>query len=456
MLLSIMWLVVAAVMFVVVAAAMRIQNDTLCAGYDINIISLEKGNEFTSKENIEALVKRAANGNVKGQKLSSFNLLQMEELLEQSPWVLDAELYIDNLHKLQIKIKERIPLIRIFTTHHESFYMDGLGRMIPLSDEVTMDVPVFTGYVNKKVMQHSDSVLVQNMIATANFVSKDSFWNAQVSEINIASCGKDCWEMFMIPVVGNHKVLLGDGSDITSKFHRLYLFYDQVLKNIGFDKYKTIDVQYANQVVAVKGENNKIDSIALRKNISELLEQVRNMNDAIEDAAAVPVGERYKLDSTKIDGDTISMAVSAVAAIPKTVKAGAMDHSKSIDKTEVKKESTKKEVVPAKPAVKKVVKSSETNNIGSAKKTNSTAVKNIKAREKEPVVSGTKKTVNVLEKKATPKKPELPKTTAKAKAPSKATVSKNTEKPKTSHNQKEAKVVNKTTKVVTKKVDKKS
>ena len=451
-----MWLVVATVMFVAIAAAMRIQNNTLCAGYDINISSLEKGNEFTSIKNIEALVKRSANGELKGQKLSSFNLLQMEDLLEQSPWVLDAELYIDNLHKLQIKIKERIPLARIFTTNNESFYMDGLGRIIPLSDEVTMDVPVFTGYVSKKVMQHSDSVLVQNMIATANFVVKDSFWSAQVSEINIASCGKDCWEMLMIPVVGNHKVLLGDGSDITSKFHRLYLFYDQVLKNIGFDKYKKIDVQYANQVVAVKGENNKIDSIALRKNISDLLAQVRNMNDIIENAAAVPVGERYKLDSTKMEGDTMLMAVSAVAAIPKTVKAEVTNHSKIINKTEAKKESSKEAIVPVKPSVKKVIKSKEPNHIVTTKKSSTAIGKNSKSNDKKPAVVSTKKPVNVLEKKVDNKKIEVPKSRAKKKTVLKVSALKSSEKPKTSEKQKETNTVSKSKNVQAKKANKKS
>ncbi len=114
-------------------------------------------------------------------------------------------------------------------------------------------------------MNAADSVLIQNVIATASFINGDPFWNAQVAQIDIHNCGADCWTMSMIPVVGNHKVDLGDGSDIASKFHRLYLFYDQVLKRTGFDKYQKIDVQYNGQVIGVKGHYSKVDSLQLRK-----------------------------------------------------------------------------------------------------------------------------------------------------------------------------------------------
>ncbi|TXH23441.1 MAG: FtsQ-type POTRA domain-containing protein, partial [Chitinophagaceae bacterium] len=425
MLLTFMWLVVAAIMFVVVAAAMRIQDDTRCLGYEINIQSLEKGNAFTSIKNIEALVKRAANGEVKGQKLSTLNLLQIEDLLEQSPWVLDAEIYIDNFNKLQIKIKERIPLARIFTTQKESFYFDGLGRMIPLSDEVTMDVPVFTGFVNKKVMLHSDSVLVQNIIATANFIVKDSFWNAQVSEINIEPCGRDCWNFSMIPVVGNHHVMLGDGSDIASKFHRLYLFYDQVLKNIGFDKYKKIDVQYANQVVAERTEFNKIDSIALRKNISDLLVQVRNMNDAIEDAASVPVGERYKLDSISNisdssnellfkDSDLISTVVPK-AKVPEVKNSAIENKNISSSNKETKKEVPEVKKATAKSSIKPTVENKKVSSSskGTVKKSIEVkAGKNPEPKKEKDIKSTSKKTVS--------SKTEVKKRPSKAKEPTTA------------------------------------
>ena len=225
----------------------------------------------------------------------------------------------------------------------------------------------------------------------------------------------------MIPVVGNHRVMLGDGSDIASKFHRLYLFYDQVLKNIGFDKYKKIDVQYANQVVAERTEFNKIDSIALRKNISDLLEQVRNMNDAIEDAASVPVGERYKIDSLSIISDSSTELMfkdseNTSTVVPKPKIPELKNPTVENKKISASNKITKKE----EPVVKKAT----------AKTSNKPAVEN-KNIKKEAV----KKSIAVKPSKKSDPKKEMP-----VKRVSKKVVSSKTEVKKSTNKANEKKV----------------
>lgn len=289
MLLTLMWLGVGAGMFTLIAAAIRVQDGSNCKGYEIRIRGAQGGGSlFTSEEQIVRLLKEASGGNVAGQRKTGFNLPRIEDLLEQSAWVYNAELYFDNKDILRVNVAERKPLARVFTAAGQSFYLDEAGKQIPLSDKISLDVPVFTGYPDRKIMNAADSTLLENMIAAASFINSDSFWVSQVSQIDIHKCGSDCWNMEMIPVVGNHRVDLGDGSDIASKFHRLYLFYDQVLKRTGFDKYKRVEVQYNGQVVGVKGNDSKLDSLQLRKNIEDLLQQSRKANDLIEVAQVVP------------------------------------------------------------------------------------------------------------------------------------------------------------------------
>jgi cell division protein FtsQ len=85
------------------------------------------------------------------------------------------------------------------------------------------------------------------------------------------------WEFEMIPVVGNHIIKLGNGQDIAQKFNRLFIFYKEVLSRTGFNKYKTIDVRYAGQVIGGKSENPKVDSVLLRKSVEKMLEQIKIM-----------------------------------------------------------------------------------------------------------------------------------------------------------------------------------
>ncbi|MCH5600880.1 cell division protein FtsQ/DivIB [Niabella ginsengisoli] len=74
----------------------------------------------------------------------------IEDLLEQSSWVYNADLYFDNNDILHANVTERKPLARVFTDRGESFYIDEAGKHIPLSEKVSLDLPVFTGFPSKK------------------------------------------------------------------------------------------------------------------------------------------------------------------------------------------------------------------------------------------------------------------------------------------------------------------
>ncbi|AHF18057.1 hypothetical protein NIASO_19600 [Niabella soli DSM 19437] len=459
-----MWLGVGIIMFTIVAAAMRVQDDSVCAGYDINIKGAGGGGSlFTSEAQIIKLLKEAAHGDIKGERKSGFNLPGIEDLLEQSSWVYNAELYFDNKDILRVNVTERRPLARVFTAGGQSFYIDEAGKQIPLSDKVSLDVPVFTGYPNNKIMKASDSSLLENMIAAASFINNDSFWVAQVSQIDIHPDGKDRWDMQMIPVVGNHRVDLGDGSEIASKFHRLYLFYDQVLKRTGFDKYKTVEVQYNGQVVGVKGTYTKLDSIQLRKNIEQLLQQSRKANDLIEVAPAVAGVKRIEVDTAaeaklvygqplNDDGlDTLDLmpvgdksqvsASEAVAAPPVVVPAGqplknAEEGKEVVKKTAPKrseeKEPVHKKTAPAKKAVKqapaRVTNTKEAHKKPAEKKV---VAKSAHTTAKKPAVkpNATRKehSAKPATGKGTSNKKDVKKPVAKPAADKKKTTKKNTD-----------------------------
>jgi cell division protein FtsQ len=231
--------------------------------------------------------------NIKGFPVASFNLHQLEQMLERNTWIDDAELYFDNQDVLHVTVVEKEPVARIFTTEGNSFYIDSLGRKMPLSDKLSARVPVFTNFPDKKRMTGKDSVLLNDVRGTANFIFNDPFWMSQVAQIDITTERK----FEMIPVVGNHLVKLGNGENIAKKFRRLMVFYQQVLSKTGFDKYKVIDVQYEGQVVASKFAGDaKVDSVQLRKNVEKLLQQSRDaQNDTV--MRAMPVTGKYNIDN---------------------------------------------------------------------------------------------------------------------------------------------------------------
>jgi len=269
-------LVAGAGMLTLLIAAIGEKKKGQCAGYKITVKSANN-NLFINDKDVFKLLSTATGGAVKGQAVSAINTRKLEDMLENNVWISDAQLYFDNRNVLHVAVKEREPLARLFTTSGNSFYIDSNEKRMPLSDKMSARVPVFTGFPDKKLLTQKDSLLLHDVKKVAQFISRDSFWTSQASEIDITA--ERNFEM--IPVIGNHLVKIGGAENLDQKFHRLFLFYNNVLSKTGFDKYRIIDGQYDGQIVAVrKGEKlNAVDTAKLKLNVQKLIKQSLEVQD---------------------------------------------------------------------------------------------------------------------------------------------------------------------------------
>jgi cell division protein FtsQ len=271
-----MWVVIGGGMLMLLIAAMDKQKKDICKGFEIKIKTEKAADFFLDKEGVGKLLKASVKGDIKGKAKASFNLLQMEQSIEKSVWIKDAQLYFDNHAVLHVTVKEREPVARVFTSGGKSFYMDVDNYFMPLSEKAIARVPVFTGFPDRKNIK--DTALLNGVKTLAHFISTHPFWASQVAQIDItADCGAGCWEFEMIPVVGRHVVKLGDANNIDQKFQRLFAFYEQVLNRTGFDHYKTIDVRFAGQVVGGKSDSPKTDSVKLAKSVQQMLKEANQV-----------------------------------------------------------------------------------------------------------------------------------------------------------------------------------
>ena len=302
-----MWVLISAGVLTLLIAAVGRQKRNTCKDYVISI----KGNDgsfFFTKEEVLKTLKAATKGNIKGQSKKSFNLLRLENLLEENQWVKEAQLYFDNKDVLHVSVIERKPIARVFTAGGKTFYIDDEAQIMKLSARRTAVVPVFTGFPDKKIKTQEDSVLLNDIKTTAQLINTDSFWTAQVAQIDLKPSETDrSWEFEMIPVVGNQVIKLGNGQNIKQKFNRLFIFYKEVLSRTGLNKYKTIDVRYAGQVIGGKSENPKVDSVLLRKSVEKMLEQIKVMEAETTQDASLP--DSVGAGSIAGKADSLSMSL---------------------------------------------------------------------------------------------------------------------------------------------------
>lgn len=344
------WLCIGSGMFILLLAAISKKNKGQCKDYSIEIKGAAN-NLFIDKNDVEQLLMKATNGNIKGEAVASFKLHELEQMLEHNTWISKAELYFDNHDVLHVTISEKIPVARIFTTAGSSFYIDSLGKRMPLSTKLSARVPVFTGFPDKKKMTAADSALLNDVKVTANYIVNDPFWTSQVAQIDITP--NNSFEM--VPVVGNHLVKLGNGEDIAQKFHRLMVFYKQVLSKTGFDKYKVVDVQYKGQVVASRYAGDaKIDSVQLRKNVEKLLRQsMEAENDTV--IRTMPQNIKLEVDSATTPDPSLQdnkVIIPEKNSSPNPLKSVSL--AKTAEKPNPKPEENKQKV--AKPPVNSIDK----------------------------------------------------------------------------------------------------
>ncbi len=241
-----LWCLLGCTCVVLLVAAMQAKDRKVCS--DIKI-DLDDAGDHVFVDTAEIGILLQKNNVVKGRQVENIPLGLVEKELEKNVWIKDAQLFFDNNQLLTVKIIERQPLARVFTVSGKSFYIDSAAKLLPISARHAARVPVFTSFpLESDTLRHADSVLLHEVKNIALYIQNDSFWMAQVAQVDITP--QRTYQI--IPVLGNQLINLGTAEGIGTKFKKLYAFYKQVWSKAGFEKYSAIDVQYEGQVVAVK------------------------------------------------------------------------------------------------------------------------------------------------------------------------------------------------------------
>jgi cell division protein FtsQ len=270
----ILWCLLGGSGLALLIAAINSKNSSTCQGLEVDINDGGKA-MFLNKKELVSLLENNGLKEWHNKKAISFDLLKMENLLRKNTWIRDVQLYFDNNQILKLRVQERQPVARLFTVSGNSFLIDSSGVQMALSEKNIFRLPVFTGYPGEKFGLRRDSALNRQIKDLAAYLNRDPFWCSQIQEVNISSSKT----FRMIPLIGSQVIEFGDGNDYENKFHRLLVFYKEVITQTGFEKYTNIKLAYSNQVIATRkvGLITRADSIQARRNVMEMIRQSQKM-----------------------------------------------------------------------------------------------------------------------------------------------------------------------------------
>ncbi|PSL50112.1 cell division protein FtsQ [Chitinophaga niastensis] len=244
----VLWTMALAGFVVLLAAAIQDKDAGKCKSIQVKFEGKDD-NFFIETKDIKSLITKDKNLNPVGKPIGTINIGQLENIVDQDPWVKNAEIYFDNRQQLNIKVTQREPVARVFTFSGNSFYLDEAGEHIPVSNRYAARVPVFTGFpTDADKLQKPDSLLTAQIVDMGTFIGNDPFWMAQVEQLMIT--GDRRFEF--IPKLGDQVIAFGEGVDIEKKFTKLLAFYKEGLNKVGWNNYTRINIAFENEVVCTR------------------------------------------------------------------------------------------------------------------------------------------------------------------------------------------------------------
>lgn len=196
-------------------------------------------------------------------EIKNIDVTKLEKALNAHPAVENADISVDVNGDVNVAVKERTPIVRVFNLDGESYYIDSQSKLMPLNENYTARVLIATGNIYEPFAQryttsinviakhplYSKVSVLDDIYAIMQYIIKDSVLTSLIQQINIT---KDK-EIELFPSIGNHKIIFGDAQNIEEKFNKLKLFYTEGLnKTDGWNKYSIVNIKYKNQVVCTK------------------------------------------------------------------------------------------------------------------------------------------------------------------------------------------------------------
>ncbi len=245
--LNMLMLLIIVVFVVFVIYAKQKRNDFKPKSISINIDELED-NYLISKDDIYYLVTKYFTLN--NQAIDDNTLRSIEKTICNIPVVKSANAYINNQGILNIDVKQRKPLFRVYNSSNQNFYVDYDGVKFFPKKNTSIKVPIVTGNISEKKVNNDtiQTAILNQVLNFCKYTQKVDEWKDSFGQINI----NDANEIELIPRIGNSTILLGNTDVIEEKMNKLKVFYTEVLDKIGWERYRVINIMYKDQIICLK------------------------------------------------------------------------------------------------------------------------------------------------------------------------------------------------------------
>ena len=260
-LILVLWIIGLSGLVASLAFATKKEKSVISENLSVSITNTND-NVFIDEEDVKLFFNERKDS-ILHAEIKNIDVTKLEKALNAHPAVENADISVDVNGDVNVAVKERTPIVRVFNLDGESYYIDSQSKLMPLNENYTARVLIATGNIYEPFAQryatsvntiakhplYSKVSVLDDIYAITQYIIKDSVLTSLIQQINIT---KDK-EIELFPSIGNHKIIFGDAQNIEEKFNKLKLFYTEGLnKTDGWNKYSIVNIKYKNQVVCTK------------------------------------------------------------------------------------------------------------------------------------------------------------------------------------------------------------
>jgi cell division protein FtsQ len=237
---------------------------------------------FVDEKDIREIVKKEnPSGNV-----GDLNIPSLEKRINALPAVDSANVYLNLNGKLNLDIKQRVPVFRL-NKDGKDFYVDEKGIEFPISRTYSHPCMLVTGNVQPDEYE--------KLAELVGKIDKDDFSKKYFIGI---SKSKDSYSL--LTSEGNYRVEIGDLDNIDFKVKGFKTFVEKYLVYQDPQKYSMVSVKYQNQIVTTLNPYFKENDSILKAGKMELAKAPTPMTTAKKTETRPKIAEAKKTSSTPV------------------------------------------------------------------------------------------------------------------------------------------------------------
>lgn len=235
-------------------------NSKPCSGIVIDIIDSADYHFVTKRQLLNLAYGNL--GRIAGRPVKEVSVSAIENRINVLRELKKAEVYMTIDGTVHVYIEQRNPVMRVMPDNGGDYFIDEDGVVVRRRNLYNPRLHIVEGNVNiSSAMLNGVSVLdtsIKNSILKdiyylINYINDDKFWSAQIDQIYVDGNN----EIDLIPRTGNHQIHLGTTENYESKLRNLGVFYDKVLPEVGWNKYSMINLEFKDQIVCKRRDNQK-------------------------------------------------------------------------------------------------------------------------------------------------------------------------------------------------------